>query len=283
MTINDQLGTMSAARNGRRQGIFWLLTIPHHSYVPYPLPGTVWSKGQLELAVGGFLHWQLVVAFATKKSLRQVKELFGTGAHCELTYAQQGSEEYVWKEDTRVAGTQFELGAKPFRRNCATDWEEVWTKAIEGDYLSIPANVRVQNYRTLRTIRSDFAEPLGMVRSCKIFWGATGTGKSRDAWAQAGHSAYPKDPRTKWWDGYRGQKSVVIDEYRGIIDIANLLRWLDRYPVLVEIKGGAIPLVVEDFWITSNLPPQAWWPEVDPETFAAFLRRVEVIHYLAPL
>jgi len=35
-------------------------------------------------------------------------------------------------------------------------------------------------------------------------------------------------------DGYRGQEHVVFDEFRGGIDISHVLRWFDRYPVIVE-------------------------------------------------
>ena len=55
-------------------------------------------------------------------------------------------------------------------------------------------------------------------------------------------SSIPKDPRTKFWDGYRNQENVVIDEFRGAIDIAHILRWFDRYPVIVEVKGSSVVL-----------------------------------------
>ena len=88
--------------------------------------------------------------------------------------------------------------------------------------------------------------------------------------------AYPKDPATKFWDGYQGQKNVVIDEFRGTIGIHNMLRWLDRYPVIVEIKGSSVVLNAETIWITSNLHPSSWYPELDLETQAALLRRLEI-------
>lgn len=113
-----------------------------------------------------------------------------------------------------------------------------------------------------------------------MFWGATGTGKSRRAWDEAGLSAYPKDPRTKFWDGYRGQENVVIDEFRGAIDISHMLRWLDRYPVIVEVKGSATVLSAKKIWITSNISPDDWYPDLDAETKAALRRRFQqVIHF----
>jgi len=208
-------------------------------------------------------------------SLRQVKIAFGDRCHGELTRS-SAAEEYVFKEETRVEGTQFELGQRPVRRYEQTDWDRIWENAQSGDILSIPANVRVQHYRTLRTIASDFSTPVAMERQIYVFTGRTGTGKSRRAWDEAGFSAYPKDPRSKFWDGYRDQKHVVIDEFRGGIDISHILRWLDRYPVLVEIKGSSTPLVAEKIWITSNLHPEQWYTDIDTETMNALLRRLQI-------
>lgn len=118
-----------------------------------------------------------------------------------------------------------------------------------------------------------------MERTCHVYWGATGTGKSRRAWELAGMDAYSKDPRSKFWCGYFGQDKVVIDEFRGGIDVSHLLRWLDRYPVSVEIKGSSVPLAAREYYITSNLNPRQWYPDIDEETLNALLRRLNIIHF----
>lgn len=165
------------------------------------------------------------------------------------------------------------------QRNRSKDWDAILDSAKSGDFSSIPADVLIHCYNSLSRIRSDFARPSGVEKEVHVFWGDTGTGKSRDAWQQAGVDAYPKNPRTKWWDGYRSQECVVIDEFRGDIDVANLLRWFDRYPVLVEIKGSSLPLQAKQIWITSNLSPRQWYPTLDEKTVDALLRRLNVIHY----
>lgn len=263
---------------GRRQGVYWILTIPGHHFTPYPVPGTSWIRGQLETGASGYVHWQLVVAFKRKQSIARVKELFGSECHAELSRT-AAANEYVWKESTAVRGTRFEFGGKPFDRSSRECWESIWELAKSGDLESIEAQVRVQNYRTLRAIAADFARPVGVVRIVYVYWGATGTGKSRAAWERAGEGAYCKDPMSKFWCGYQGQRAVVIDEFRGGISISHMLRWLDRYPVNVEIKGSSVPLVAERIWITSNLPPRAWYPELDVETYRALERRLTITEF----
>jgi len=269
---------------GRRQGIFWLLTIPYSSELAYPwsesfLDGLSWIRGQREIGeTTGYEHWQVLVAFSQKKTVAQCKAFFGDQCHCELSRSEAAAE-YVWKDETSVPGTRFEFGARPFRRNSATDWEQVWESAKSGDLESIPANVRVVNYRSLLCIRADYDKPRPIVRTCFVFWGATGTGKSRRAWEEAGMGAYAKDPRSKFWCGYQGESNVVLDEFRGGIDISHLLRWLDRYPVHVEVKGSSRPLVGEKIWITSNLEPKWWYPDCDDATKAALMRRLIVTEF----
>jgi len=126
-------------------------------------------------------------------------------------------------------------------------------------------------------------QPTAMVRTCSVFWGRSGSGKSRRAWEEAGDTAYSKDPRTKWWDGYMGQENVIIDEFRGQIGVEHLLKWLDRYPCTVEEKGGQIALCATRFWICSNLPVEQWYPGLDQDTLAALRRRLNVTHFNLPL
>lgn len=263
----------------RRQGIFWLLTIPQHDFLPYTPPNCSYLIGQLERGeTTGFLHWQILVAFKKKESIRGVKATFGDSCHAELSRS-SAANAYCQKEASAIPGTQFEFGAKPFLRSSRVEWESVWTAAQSGNMAAIPANVRVVNYRTIRAIGADYSRAVGMERKCFVFWGRTGSGKSRRAWEEAGMEAYCKDPRTKFWCGYQVEKHVVIDEFRGGIDVSHLLRWLDRYPVRVEIKGSSRPLVAEKIWITSNISPDFWYPGLDEETLNALKRRIEIIEF----
>jgi len=254
-----------------------MLTIPHHEFTPYLPPSCAWIKGQLEIGASGFCHWQVLVACRKKASLRSIISSFGH-IHAELSRSEKAAE-YVWKEETRVSGTQFELGARPIRLNDKPDWDIIWSAAVSGEISRIPPGIRVRSYFAIRAITSDFARPVGVERTCYCFWGKTGTGKSRRAWEEATLEAYGKDPRTKFWDGYQNQVNVVIDEFRGGIDVAHILRWLDRYPVRVEIKGSSRPLLAERIWITSNLHPRDWYPETDVETGQALLRRLNITEF----
>lgn len=264
---------------------YWIGTIPAADWSPpQDIPaGITYMEGQKEIGgSSGFEHWQIVVYFSSRLRLLQAKKYFPTTAHLEPTRS-EAARTYVSKDDTAVGGTRFRLGSLPLRRNNRTDWDEVWRMAQSGTISPIPANIRVQNYRTLKQISADYAVPNSMFRKTKVYWGRTGVGKSRRAWYEAGiERTYAKDPRSKWWCGYRDQINIVMDEFRGSIDISHMLRWTDRYPFTVETKGGSKPAKFTSIWITSNLHPRDWYVDLDAATVDALLRRLEIEEMVEP-
>ncbi len=260
------------------QGRYWLVTlscayVPEQPVLTAPI---VYIKGQKEIGEGGFEHWQILVITSKRVSRNQVKQALHETAHVELSRS-EAANDYVWKEDTRVANTQFEIGNKPLSRARTTDWDAILSSAKRGAFEDIPSDIYIRNYSSLKRIRVDAMENVPRPDiSAKVFIGPSGVGKTRLAWEQAGNDAYIKNPNTKWWDGYRGQANVIIDEFVGRIDISYLLTWLDRYPCTVEVKGYSMPLTANNFWITSNLTIEEWYPEAKQVHLEALKRRVNI-------
>jgi len=175
-----------------KQGRYWILTIPHHLYTPYPNVAIQYTAGQLERGgESGYLHWQLIVYFRDRVRLGRLQQLFGDGIHAELTRS-DAAEEYVHKSATSVPNTQFTFGSKSTKRNSSLDWDAVWDSAKTGALASIPADIRVRSYNALKRIEKDHLRPVATEREVYVFWGPTGTGKSRRAWDEATFDAYPK-------------------------------------------------------------------------------------------
>lgn len=264
-------------------GRIWLLTIPHASWNPILPDGCAYIKGQAEEGTEtGYKHWQVLVWFGRTVRLSAVKKVFGRQCHAELSKS-SAADAYVWKEESRIDGTQFELGQQPTKRNSKRDWDLIKQQVIEGKLEEVPSDLFVRHYGNLRRIAADYSKPLAIERTVYVYWGSTGVGKSRKAWDEAGLDSYPKDPLSKFWDGYQGQENVVIDEFRGVVNISHILRWFDRYPVNVEIKGSSTTLKAQRIWITSNLHPKDWYPDLDPLTMDALLRRLNITKINAPL
>lgn len=90
----------------------------------------------------------------------------------------------------------------------------------------------------------------------ELKYGLTGTGKTRDAM----NTLYKNDTYKiqghdigTWWDGYEGQKCLVIDEYSNDMQIQHLLNLLDGYKVRLPVKGSFVYANWTCVIITTNL------------------------------
>ena len=114
-------------------------------------------------------------------------------------------------------------------------------------------------------------------------YGPPGIGKSRlvRRVETADPSLLYTKAQNKWWDGYHGQKAVLLDDFdrKGECLSHHLKIWADRYGAFGEIKGGQVPLAYERFYITSNYSPSQVFSE-DPDLLAAIERRFKVVHML---
>lgn len=109
--------------------------------------------------MAGSFHFpliQVLAIFTKPQRLAAVKKCFGPTCHAEPSRS-DAADAYVWKEETRVADTQFELGRRPFKRNSETDWDEVRTNAQRGRLDAVPGDVFVRYYGNLKRIAKVFS------------------------------------------------------------------------------------------------------------------------------
>lgn len=257
---------------------YWLLTIPQQHFVPYPVPGFSYVKGQLEKGENsGYLHWQVLACAEQQCRLSAIKSIFGDHAHAEPSRS-TAANAYVWKEETRVEGTQFEFGNRSYKRNDKKDWAAILEHAKKGEFELIPPDVQVRSFGTLQKISAHYARPKPGQRKAVLYWGDGGTGKTHKCYELAGMDCFPKDTGSMYWDGYRGQKNVVFDDFRGDISINYILRVCDKYPMNIPVKGTYVPLECEKVYFSSNIPIDQWYPRIDNTTLRALKRRFEIHH-----
>lgn len=115
-------------------------------------------------------------------------------------------------------------------------------------------------------------------KDVRVYWGATGTGKTRSAMEEFPDAFIVSEGVSGfWWDGYDGEDVVVMDEFRGNIPLSHLLRILDGYQCQVSIKGGSRHLSARTIIITSNVDPQDWYQNCDHASREALNRRFTTI------
>lgn len=241
----------------------------------HELTKATYTVGQLEKGENGTVHLQFYQNFKTKCRLSHYKKVLPQ-AHCEPVVVDNGVAKYCVKEETRVEGP-WEYGTKPIQRNSKTDWEEVFTNAKRGRLEDIPADVRVRCYSQLKKIEKDHLQVKDATHLRGVWiYGASGYGKSRIA-RRDYPDAYPK-LCNKWWDGYQGQKNVIMDDIGPEHKVLSqqLKIWADRYGCILETKGGALTSEYENFVVTSQYSIEEIFVD-DTKTIEALRRRFKVI------
>lgn len=111
-------------------------------------------------------------------------------------------------------------------------------------------------------------------------FGETGTGKSQQAYKDYHPDTHYNLPNDNgWWDGYTGQKIVIINEFRGEIKYSELLELLDWTPKTVKRRGREpVPLLAEQIIITSSLSPEEVYSNLAlNDSLGQLLRRIKIV------
>lgn len=247
-----------------QQGCNWVFTLnnPQREENPEHWPSTKYMVWQLEKGEEGTPHFQGYVIFHSNKTLAAVKKI-NPRAHWEL---RRGTHEearaYCVKEESRLEGP-FEKGIPPITRGKRTDLLLVKQLLDEG----ATESEICRNEDCLGTV-ARYSKLIGMYRMATqkhrdfktqvlVLYGPPKKGKSA-FWNICYPDAYIK-PHGVWWDGYDNQETVVIDDFYGWLPYSFMLQLLDRYPLLVEVKGGMRTFNSKRIIITSNKGPNLWY------------------------
>nr|WAE42952.1 MAG: replication associated protein [Cressdnaviricota sp.] len=111
----------------------------------------------------------------------------------------------------------------------------------------------------------------------KVFWrwGLSGTGKTRYC-VEKHPDHYIKDG-TSWWDNYKTNEAIIIDDFDNQIPYRTLLRMLDRYDFQGQIKGGYVRINSPFIYITCEHPPEYYWGGNELQQIKRRLTSVEEI------
>lgn len=124
-------------------------------------------------------------------------------------------------------------------------------KAVEDGDIDISQYAKLKHnidlFKSVTTPIGDLAE-----LDNEWIWGPPGTGKSRGA--RADNPEHYNKPLNKWWDDYKGQHCVILDDLSKEHACLgpHLKQWADHYPFTAEVKGGATKLRPPKIVVTSN-------------------------------
>lgn len=262
---------MSAAKN-------WCFTINNpedfekHLF-PDGLPGTIgYIVWQVERGDEGTEHVQGFIQFLERKRMNAVKAIEYANTEREIVHpfsrahlevakgTPQQAAEYCKKPETRISGP-YEMGALKGGRGSRTDLIEAAKSIMDtGSLTHVSPDILLKYgggcFRLLSLSKPPRRDDL------KVFCikGETGIGKS---WLV--HDLFPDvyapiwGNSGSWWDGYMGEEVVMLEEYRGQMQLQKLLQILDPYPLRLEVKGATFPARYKLVFITCNAAPTEWY------------------------
>jgi len=212
--------------------------------------------GREKCPTTGRAHLQGYVYFADAKTMSSVKKVFSDNALNmrkpagsalqNRTYCIKDGD-FVERGVLPAQGKRTDLDA--IREVVKTTGKMREVVEIAKSYQSVKMAEQILKYHEpKRVFTTDF----------KIYWfhGETGSGKTKTAYEMAGDDYYVCLNTGKWWDGYDGHKTVIIDDFRAnFCCFAELLKILQPYEYRVETKGGTRQLLATEFFITSPYPP----------------------------
>lgn len=232
--------------------------------------------GQETCPKTGKLHQQGWVQFVNKKRMGGVKKILGSKKiHVETCRgSEEANDKYCRKEN------KYETRGKYIKMGERTDLEIVKKMIDNGCKMKEVADAQFGSFVRYHTGFTKYKEMVDEERASEfrqvktsIYWGATGTGKTRlamendDVYKITGDSL-------EWWDGYSGQKTLVIDEYSNQVKITKMLNILDGYKLRLPIKGGFTYANWTRVIITTNLGPSELHTHANEEHVNAFKRRI---------
>lgn len=199
-------------------------------------------------------------------------------AHIEKVGKLHKCIKYCSKEESRIAGP-FEHGKRP-EPGRRTDLEEMCYDVLEGkkrleDIAEEDPMAVVRYSKGLQVLERMTYKHRTIKPTVLWLWGATGVGKTRSAFELPG-TKYVKDG-TQWWDGYRQEDVIIIDDFDGKWPLRDLLRLLDRYPYQGQVKGGYVAVNSATIVITCDRSPNGFW---SLQERSQILRRIDAVRHL---
>lgn len=231
-----------------------------------------------EVGENGTKHLQGFISLAQKKRFNYVKEMVSSRCHLEKTKGSPAQNRSYCTKD----GEYREFGRCPGGKGKRSDIQQLVSSIKDGASYNEIRDQYPQLYlryeKAINKWIQDLQQPRNWVPEVNVYWGKTGTGKTRSVYEFIKPEEIYKHPGSGWFDGYTGQKVALFDDYNGgEFKLTYLLQLLDRYPMRVPVKGSFVNWIPRHIFITSNKPIEQWYPNCSEEHLNALKRRITLI------
>lgn len=228
-----------------------------------------------EVGESGTHHLQGFLSLSARKTLAWVKNAVSEKAHFEAAKGTPKQASTYCKKDNDFK----EFGVLPKGKGARTDIKACVDAITKGETLreitkNHPEIILRYGSGVLR-LRQHFRPTRDGPPQIWVFWGPTGTGKTRRVWEFTDPEKLWVHPGQQWFDGYDGHEAVLFDDFDGgWFKLSYLLKLLDRYVMPVPVKGAQTWWCPKTIYITSNIEPKLWYPQANQNHKDALMRRL---------
>lgn len=282
---------MSSPNSGNFRRYTWTIYDPNIFSDPESLVEKLTGDPKVAYAVfqqercprTGNHHLQGYLRFKNPNGWRQVQRSLGDQtAHVEVALGSEKQNEDYCSKDDRIAGPWI-VGnpAAPGKRNDLAHLIEMVQDGRNDFEIASEEPVPYARYaRHIRDYRTAMQNPTIQDVEVIVIQGPTDIGKTHQANAidpDLYNVVIPPPGGKLWWDGYRGQKTVLFDEFTGAdqISITDMLKYLDKWKKMREIKGGFVALTYSRVIICTNHDWISWYPNCSQNQQDALRRRLK--------
>lgn len=212
----------------------------------------------------GRVHWHIFVYYENEKKKCELVNKLRDGWRVEKMIDQKGAIKYATKMDETMIGLPFEEGRKPEqgrKRTLVDVCDQLkkgkkLQKVAEDDPLMIVKHGKglAMLYGLLQKDREGFAQ-------FSWLYGESGLGKTSYIYSKWNkEDVYSKKDNGKDnWDGYDQQEVILLDEFRGNMDIHELLQLTDRYKFQLNVKYSSAKCNSKFIFVSTEHPPEYYY------------------------
>lgn len=261
----------------------WVLTVYSEDFpdfsalkCDYTIAGREWTKE-------GKIHQQCYIYREAKLSFTQIKKVFPTATHIQdarcsaeinTMYCSKGVQSHEEWEQRKHRGPTYGLnklvqvtGECP-HQGSRNDLTAVYAMCADGctahEIAQEHPSAYLKYFKAIEHAIEMYARQNNSFGHVKVYviWGDPGVGKS--AMARSLDPDLYKLPKWDtsqklWFDGYMGQRTLLLEEFEGQLAETTLMELLDGYKFNVPTKGSFVWKRWHNVILTSNLHPRFWY------------------------
>ena len=246
-------------------------------------------------------HIHLFMQLTSPVRFDRLKKIFGEWHIERCKGSAMQNREYVFKEgkwtedkkgETNLRETHEEYGELiEEKQGKRTDLEMLYSLIKEGatDFQIVDALPKYMMFldkidKARQMIIEDKFRKTWRKLHVEYIYGASGTGKTRSIMEKYGYENVHRITDYQHpWDTYKAQDVIIFEEFRSSLKIADMLNYLDGYPLTLPSRYNNKVACYTKVFIITNIPIFHQYSELQytqETTFQAFMRRIQMVKHM---